>query len=71
MWACYDAHRIHITNACEDFHSHLNNMFHYAHPDIFSLGEVLLEVQDISYLKMRTKPATSLNPKDVIIHKRT
>ena len=67
MWACYNAHRICTTNACEAFYRHLNNMFYHAHPDIFSSSDALLEVQDISYSKMKNKPATSLNPKDLII----
>jgi len=46
---------------------YLNNMFYHAHPIIFPSSETLLEVQDVSYLEMRTKPARSLNPKDVII----
>ena len=36
--------------------------FHLGH----ALSDALLEVQDISYLKMRNKPATSLDPKDLI-----
>jgi len=55
MWAAYDAKSIRTTNACETFHSKLNRMFYHAHPHIFSLVDVLLEVQNLSYLKMRTR----------------
>ena len=67
MWAVYDADSIRTTNACEAFHSKLNRMFYHAHPHIFSLVDVLLEVQNLSYLKMQNPPKIVAYPKQEVI----
>ena len=67
MWAAYDAHQIRTTNACEAFNSKLNSMFYHAHPHVFLLMEALLEIQDMSYLKMRSSANVNVDPKETII----
>lgn len=67
MWAAFDADSVRTTNACEAFHSKLNKMFYHAHPHIFYLVDVLLEVQHFTYLKMRNPPNVTSNPKQKII----
>ena len=52
-WATFDAHQIRTTNACEAHNGKLKKMFYHAHPNIFVFAEVLLEIQEMSYLKMR------------------
>ena len=67
MWASFDAHKIRTTNACEAFHSKVNSMFYHAHPDIFSLIDALMEIQEVSYLKMRNPPRTIITPSGTIL----
>ena len=67
MWAAYDAESIRTTTACEAFHSKLNRMFYHTHPHIFSLVDVLLEVQNLSYLKMQNPPKIAAHPKQEVI----
>lgn len=42
-------------------------MFYHAHLDIFYLCDALLEIQEISFLKMRNSSKISTNPSAVII----
>ena len=68
MWVAYDAYQVPTTNTCEAFDGKLNGRFYHAHPLTFLLIEALLEVQDMSYLKMRTCSETEkIDPKETII----
>ncbi|KAK7582575.1 hypothetical protein V9T40_014020 [Parthenolecanium corni] len=67
MWAAYDAESIRTTNACEAFHSRINQMFYHAHPHIFSLVDVLMEIQNLSYLKMQNPPKVNVHPRQKVI----
>lgn len=52
MWSQYSFTISRTTNACESFHSHLNALFYSAHPNIFVLIDLLLEVQCDAYTKI-------------------
>ena len=67
MWAVYDAEQIRTTNACEALNSKLNSMFYHSHPHIFLLIDALLEIQDMSYMKMRSPGNAKTDPKESII----
>lgn len=53
LWAEFSNSLTRTTNACESFHSKLNNMFYQAHPNIYVLTNALLEIQTSSYTKMK------------------
>ncbi len=71
MWVTYNAHQIRITNVCEAFNSKHYGMFYHSHPHIFILIEALLEVQEMSYLKMRSPGDMKTHPKETIISEYT
>ena len=60
MWASFSSDSVRTVNACEAFDKKLNKMFYYTHPHIFTLIDVLFEVQNVTYLKIR-------NPQQIIV----
>jgi len=57
MWAGYRPRSIRTTNACEGVNAKLNGMFCHKHPHIFLVLDAFLEVQDFSYIQMRSQPS--------------
>ena len=55
---------IRTANACEGFHSRLIKMFYSHHPNISVLIDALLEIQDISYLRMTSTRRGYQRPSD-------
>lgn len=51
IWADASSDLNKTTNACESFHSHLNNSFYYSSPTIFYFMDVLLQFQTEVYIK--------------------
>jgi len=51
LWAKFSSDIGRTTNACESFNSKLNGMFYHAHPNIYSLIDALLELQEKNYAK--------------------
>ncbi|XP_050516141.1 uncharacterized protein LOC126891006 [Diabrotica virgifera virgifera] len=51
IWADASAELNQTTNACESFHSHFNNSFHYCSPSIFDFMTVLTKFQNEVYIK--------------------
>jgi len=67
MWSAFDAHRIQTTNACETYHSKLKSMLYRSHSHIFILVDALLEVQEMTYLKMRNPPQAENHSQAAVI----
>ena len=42
------------TNACESFHSHLENSFYKSHPNVDIFSKVLIEFQTQTYIKLNS-----------------
>lgn len=60
IWAEASASIHRTTNACESFHSHLNSSFYNAHPSLFVFVEVLLRIQEETYIKCRSVDNTKI-----------
>ena len=41
------------TNGCESFHRHLKDHIGAAHPNVFKLATVLLQRQELTYIKLQ------------------
>uniref|UniRef100_A0A8D8LA82 MULE transposase domain-containing protein n=2 Tax=Cacopsylla melanoneura TaxID=428564 RepID=A0A8D8LA82_9HEMI len=54
IWAEFSENISRTTNACESFHSKLNNMFYKTRPNIYVLLEALNEVQTMTTVKINT-----------------
>lgn len=52
MWTEFSTSISRTTNACESFHSKLNDMFFHSYRNIYQLLETLNKVQSGSYIKM-------------------
>lgn len=63
IWADASSALNKTTNACESFHSHLNNSFYYSSPTIFYFIDVLLKFQTEVYIKCNSV-ATSCKSKN-------
>ena len=54
MWASNSAALNLTTNACESFHSRLNNSFYQSHPSLFVFVDTLLTIQTEIYVKINS-----------------
>lgn len=54
VWAEASAALNKTTNACESYHSHLNNSFYFTHPSIFLFIKTLTDIQTETYLKFNS-----------------
>lgn len=65
VWAKYSPDIGRTTNACESLNSKLNGMFYHAHPNIYSLIDALLELQERNYAKMLSVSTKKLSKKRI------
>ena len=54
LWACETADLERTTNACESFHSRLNESLYKSHPDVFSFTHKLIEFQTETYVTIQS-----------------
>ena len=54
MWAECTSSSATTTNACESFNSHYNGAFYTAHPNIFNVANVLVNIQSETYIKINS-----------------
>lgn len=73
VWANFSGTINRTTNSCESFHSKLNGMFCSKHPNIFTFINVLLGVQNETYIKIRstgTKTSKTIQDKEKFLRER-
>jgi len=54
LWAAYSFSVARTTNARESLHSKLTNMVYHSHPNIYIPMEVLMEIQDLTPMKINS-----------------
>lgn len=61
-----DAERIRTTNTCEKFHNKLSRMYYDAYFHVLNSMDVILEIQNVTYFKMKIQPNRGVHPKQKI-----